>query len=234
MSRRAKPWAIIAAIMIAGMTAAASFGGEDFPWPEAADYHGMGHGPEQDPAKYRIMGAGPGERGAGLPLMVLAGGEGFAIHENQSLLLRFQVDTRRFVPPSIVRELMASNKTITEIREDLESSGIQYYHGSMLLDRDWYALANISVSSTDLQWSISADVVKAWCCVRPGCPNEDQKVEAIGHIDVTSEAKDDFRTSKGRLEMTGGNTTGTFFVLLVMKSMPEDRAMSRQGVGAPA
>ncbi len=99
----------------------------------------------------------------GVPLEVLYSGHGLARKGNESHRLRLKVEAMLPLPPGQIRDLLSSNKSLEEIRDDIISRGKETekraFRGSMILDRSIYPLANIAVDSSESGSRITADLV---------------------------------------------------------------------------
>ena len=85
----------------------------------------------------------------GVPVEVMYSGHGFALMDNESHLLRLKVEAIMPLQAGQIRGLLASNKSLEEIRDDIRAKeGEKTNRGSMILDRSIYPLINIAVSAT--------------------------------------------------------------------------------------
>ena len=85
----------------------------------------------------------------GVPVEVLFSGHGFAILGNESHILRLKVEAIMPLEPCQIKGLLASNKSLEEIRDDIRAKeGEKTVRGSLILDRSIYPLINIAVSSS--------------------------------------------------------------------------------------
>lgn len=83
----------------------------------------------------------------GVPIEMLQSGRGFALKDNESHVLRLNVETLLPLDPTQIRMLLASNTSLDEIRKDIRAREDEAtYRGSLMLDRDIYPLVNIAVS----------------------------------------------------------------------------------------
>jgi hypothetical protein len=84
----------------------------------------------------------------GVPMEVLFSGHGFVMRGNESHILRLKVETIMPLEPDQIRGLLASNKSLEEIRNDIRAkesdTGEKTYRGSMILDRAHTYQHNVS------------------------------------------------------------------------------------------
>ena len=99
----------------------------------------------------------------GVPLEVLFSGHGLAWKGNESYRLRLKVEAILPLPPGQIRDLLSSNKSLEEIRDDLISRGEETekraYRGSMILDRSIYPLVNVAIDASERASRITADLM---------------------------------------------------------------------------
>lgn len=83
----------------------------------------------------------------GVPVEVLFSGHGFALMGNESHILRLKVESIMPLEPDQIRGLLASNKSLEEIRDDIRAKeGEMTNRGSVIFDRIIYPLVNIVIS----------------------------------------------------------------------------------------
>ena len=178
------------------------------PGPESQlnkDPDGMEPAPGMDPQCKAGMGPQcemmPRQNGGypmGVPLEVLYGGYGQALKGNESHQLRLKVEAIMPMQPGQIRDLLSSNKSLEEIRDDIrskeEKAGEKAFRGSMILDRSMYPLENIAVTSSGNASTITADLVDI---NRP--PSEN--APALGNISVTVSPSDGKMIGEGKLNI---------------------------------
>lgn len=134
----------------------------------------------------------------GVPLEVLYGGHGQALKGNESHQLRLKVEAIVPMQPGQIRDLLSSNKSLEEIRDDIrrkgEQAGEKAFRGSLILDRSMYPLENIAVTSSENASIITADLVDL---DRP--PSEN--ASALGSISVTVSPSDGKMIGEGELNI---------------------------------
>ncbi len=115
--------------------------------------------------------------------------------------------------PRRVQKLMASNKSLDEIRDAIRAAhGEPMYHGSMKLDERIYPLISIRIAShADNISYLEADVAK---------PNQDpalvNEIAVVGHIRITIAPSKSGIVGKGELWMNDSYHPGTHSVLINM------------------
>ncbi|HSD57059.1 MAG TPA: hypothetical protein VLB04_02670 [Methanotrichaceae archaeon] len=158
-------------------------------------------GPAEDMGVERA-GAPP----TGVPVGMLISEQGVALKGNKTYALRIIVECLTPMEPRRVQKLLASNKSLEEIREAIGSEhGEAIYRGNMLLDDRVYPLMNIRIAPfTDNISILEADVSK---------PNQDpaliNEIVVVGHIRMTIEPSDGGNTGKGELSMNDNRYSGT-------------------------
>jgi hypothetical protein len=88
----------------------------------------------------------------GVPREILYIGRGFALKNNESHIIRLKVETIMPLQSGQIRDLLSSNKSLEEIRNEIQAreaeTGAMAFRGSMILDRDIYPLVNIAINAT--------------------------------------------------------------------------------------
>jgi hypothetical protein len=160
----------------------------------------------------------------GVPVAVLQSGRGFALKDNESHVLRINVENLIPLEPMFVRGLMSSNKTLEQIREEIENKGgAIVQRGSMRLDQRMYSLTNIELTpSSNNTTVLQADVVD------PGKDSNPSDAVIVGRIRATISPRDGEVIGRGWLEMNDGSHAGRFEVLLDMQP-----PMHRAGMKMP-
>ncbi len=152
----------------------------------------------------------------GVPIEIVYSGRGFALRNNESYVLRLNVESVLPLEFIEVRNLLASNKSLEQIRDEIRARrGEAVYRGGLRLDGAVYPLANIAMSPTsENSTSLTADVG-----AEPG-----NETGIQGRITLNISPADDGMVGKGELELGGGPQTGTYSILL-------DTHPSRHGKG---
>ena len=93
----------------------------------------------------------------GVPVDVVYSGQGFALRGNESHILRLKVENILPLEPRQIRGLLASNKSLEEIRNDIQAiEGEETYRGSVILDHSIYPLIEIATTGKDNTTSMNA------------------------------------------------------------------------------
>ena len=93
----------------------------------------------------------------GVPVDVVYSGHGFALRGNESHILRLKVENILPLEPGQIRGLLASNKSLEEIRNDIQAKeGEETYRGSVILDHSIYPLIEIAITGKDNTTSMNA------------------------------------------------------------------------------
>jgi len=160
----------------------------------------------------------------GVPVAVLQSGRGFALKDNESHVLRINVENLIPLEPMFVRGLMSSNRTLEQIREEIENKGgAIVQRGSMRLDQSMYSLTNIELTpSSNNTTVLQADVAD------PGQDSNHNNTAIVGNIRATISPLEGEVIGKGWLEMNDSTHTGRYTVLLNMQP-----PMHRAGMKGP-
>ena len=151
----------------------------------------------------------------GVPIEVLESGHGFALLGNESHIMRLNVEALCPLEPMQVRNLMASNKSLDEIRDDIRTKRCNTtynttYRGSLMLDRSIYPLVNISISSANNSTTIGADVLAS----NPELASEEPF--SAGRITLVISPSDGGIVGRGQLELNRTERVEKYTVLLDM------------------
>ena len=134
-----------------------------------------------------------------VPIRAIHSGHGFALAEDGEFhVLRVNILTVGHIHPGEIRGLMGENKSISEIRAEIEEkSGAPFYRGHMRLGENHYRLVNISVAETvDGDRTFEAHVVGPL-----GSTETSESINTIGHINVTVMPYEGVRIGNGTLNM---------------------------------
>ncbi len=158
----------------------------------------------------------------GVPVGMLISEQGVARNDNKTYALRIIVECLMPMEPKSVQKLLASNKSLDEIREAIgDAPGESMYRGNMKLDDKVYPLSNIRIAPyADNASTLEADVSN---------PNHDPALvnerAVVGHIRMTIEPSEGKNTGKGELWMNDSYHPGTHSVIINIVS-PCDRKMA--------
>ncbi|MHC1623027.1 MAG: hypothetical protein ACXQTR_00355 [Candidatus Methanospirareceae archaeon] len=145
------------------------------------------------------------------PIRVIHSGHGFALADDGRFhVLRVNILRVRHIHPSEIRGLMAENKSISEIRAEIEKKvGAPFYRGHMRLGENHYRLVNMSVTETDGNRTFNADVLGPIWSTEPS-----DEMNNTGHISVTVMPYEGVWIGDGELTMYEGEYKGKYRVLL--------------------
>ena len=140
----------------------------------------------------------------GVPVEVLFSGHGFAMRGNESHILRLKVEAIMPLEPGQIRGLLASNKSLEEIRDDIRAKeGEKTNRGSMILDRSIYPLINIAVSASgNNSTALKADLADL------GQLSAANDTAILGSISVIISPSDGGMIGKGELTYRAGPACG--------------------------
>ena len=162
----------------------------------------------------------------GVPLEVLYSGHGLALKGNESHKLRLKIEAIMPLPPGQIRDLLSSNKSLEEIRDDIrskgEKTGEKAFRGSMILDRGMYPLINIAITSSENGSRITADLVDI------GRPPSDAP-SALGNISVTVSPSEEQMIGEGELNILDGDSEKRYTLSLDMDPA-QRRQIERRGM----
>jgi hypothetical protein len=149
----------------------------------------------------------------GVPVDVVYSGHGFALRGNESHILRLKVEDILPLEPGQIRGLLASNKSLEEIRDDIQAKeGEVTYRGSVILDHSIYPLIEIvAIPASNNTTSIRADLADL-DLLSAGNGNA-----ALGNISVTVSPSDGGMIGRGELNLGPGPQAGNYSVLLDME-----------------
>ena len=149
----------------------------------------------------------------GVPVEVLYSGHGFALLGNESHILRLKVEAIMPLEPGQIRGLLASNKSLVEIRDDIRAKeGEKTTRGSMILDRSIYPLINIAVSASgNNSTALKADLADLG---RLSAANDTAK---LGSIFVIISPSDGGMIGKGELHIEQGPRAARYSLLIDME-----------------
>ena len=135
---------------------------------------------------------------------------GFVLSDNESQALRVSIESIRPTEAVKVRELLASNMTIEEIRaEMIKNEGDVIHRGVLRISDDVYGLDDISMTPTGNMTVVDADVYE----LRFGS-SESNATSIVGHLNATIAQEDGPDVSQGTLDMNSDKYSGKYKVLL--------------------
>lgn len=148
----------------------------------------------------------------GLPVDLLFSGHGFAIRGNESFPLRLKVEVLLPVQPGQIRDLVASNKSLEEIRDDIrKSAGNEIYRGSLVFDHRLFAATNIqSHPAPNNSTHIQADLADI------DSPLAGNDSANLGRINLTLSPSPEGTVGRGELEIYRPPNEGRYSVMLEM------------------
>ena len=148
----------------------------------------------------------------GIPLEVLYSGHGFALKDNESHILRLKVETIMPMQSDQIRDLLSSNKSLEEIRDEIQAkedeAGEMAIRGSMIFDRGIYPLVSIAISTT----SNNSTAIHASLADRDQGPSND--TSAWGSLSVIISPSEGGMIGTGELEIDNGQNRGLYAILL--------------------
>ena len=149
----------------------------------------------------------------GVPVEVLFNGHGFAILGNDSHIVRLKVEAIMPLEPGQIKGLLASNKSLEEIRDDIRAKeGEKTNRGSMILDRSIYPLINIAVSASgNNSTALKADLADL------SQPSPANDTAILGNISMIISPSDGGMIGKGELRIEQGPLAATYSLLIDME-----------------
>ena len=165
----------------------------------------------------------------GLPVDLLFSGHGFAIRGNESYPLRLKVEVLLPVPPEQIRDLVASNRSLKEIREDIgKNVGDEIHRGSLVFERRLYAVVNIlALPAPNNSTLLEADLADLASLSAGG------DAAILGRINLTVSTSVEGTIGRGELEIDSPPHEGRYSVLLDMNPSREDDRRPRSQAAGP-
>jgi hypothetical protein len=135
------------------------------------------------------------------------------LRDNESHILRLKVEAIMPLQPGQIRGLLASNKSLEEIRDDIQTKeGEKTNRGSMILDRSIYPLINIVVSASgNNSTTLKADLADL---DQHSIAND---TAILGSISVIIFPSDGGMIGKGELNIDQGQLAASYSLLLDME-----------------
>jgi len=148
----------------------------------------------------------------GIPLQVLYSGHGFALKDNESHILRLKVETIMPMKSDQIRDLLSSNKSLEEIRDEIraqeDETGELAVRGSIIFDRGIYPLVDLAISKTSNNTT----------SIRASLADSDQQLSndtsARGSLSVIISPSDGGMIGNGELNIEKGQNAGSYSILL--------------------
>ncbi|VVB70133.1 Uncharacterised protein [uncultured archaeon] len=163
----------------------------------------------------------------GVPVEVLQSGHGFAFKGNESHVFRLNVEALQPLEPDHIRSLLASNKSLEEIRSEiLTDKGSVTYRGSMMLDKSIYPLTGIEASTTeDNSMVLKANLAEIDMMSYGDGNQMESETETVGTISMTISPSNGSMIGKGELNLRQGTQAGQYSILLEMEPRRHDKDM---------
>ncbi len=140
---------------------------------------------------------------------------GFALGaENRTLPVRLQVERVRGIDPSQVRRLLGENRTLGEIKAEIEGDDRAYsYRGNIRVGHAHYLLEDLQVSSEGGNSTLEAELAEPVWGAIPAAPEPGR--ETAGQISIQSRRQQDGSAiSVGSLVIFSGPYAGSYAVVL--------------------
>ena len=158
-----------------------------------------------------------GHHGDGPPVLIsiVRSERGFALGpDDVTLPVRLQVEKVRWIDPSRVRRLLGENRTLGEIKAEIEGDDQAYgYRGSMRLDMAHYLLENLNVTLEERNSTLVAELMEPVWGVIP--TSSEPGLEMAGRISIrTCHQVDGSGIGVGSLVIFGGPYAGSYVVVL--------------------
>jgi len=158
-----------------------------------------------------------GPRGDGPPVLIsiVRSDRGFALGpDNETLPVRLQVERVRGLDPSFVRRLLGENRTLGEIKAEIEGDdGAYIYRGNIRLGRAHYLLENLNLTSEGKNSTLEADVLEPIWGAIPSIPEPGH--ETAGQVSIVTRGQEDGSAiGIGSLVIFSGPYAGSYLVLL--------------------
>lgn len=156
----------------------------------------------------------PGERPPVL-ISIVRSERGIAFGpENETLSVRLQVERARGIDPSEVRRLLGENRTLGEIKAEIEGDdGAYSYRGNIRLDHAHYLLENLNLTSEGRKSTLVADLMEPVWGAIPTAPGPDHEIAGTVSIE-TRYREDGSSIGVGTLLILGGPRAGSYLVIL--------------------
>ncbi|MBN1323863.1 MAG: hypothetical protein JW986_07705 [Methanotrichaceae archaeon] len=144
---------------------------------------------------------------------MLYGADGFAFEGDRPHTLSIHIGQARFIPASYVRGLLAENKTLDQIRQNLlERNATVYSHGMISFDGKPYRLDHISLILGENGSSLEADLVDPRCCLAPWC-DRTESCPVLGGIALSSTEENPV-IGQGQMTIFDGDRAQSYSVVV--------------------
>jgi hypothetical protein len=155
--------------------------------------------------------------GGGPPVLIsiVRSERGFALGpENETLPLRLQVERVRGIDPSFVRRLLGENRTLGEIKAEIEGDGEDYsYRGNILIGHAHYLLEDLNLTSEGRNSTLAAELMEPVWGAIPTAPEPGHEIAGTVSIE-TRHLEDGSSIGVGTLLIFGGTHAGSYLVIL--------------------
>jgi len=165
-----------------------------------------------------------GHTGGGPPVLIsiVISEVGLALGQADELIpVRLQVERVRGLDPSRVRMLLGENRTLGEIKAEIEGAEEGYIHrGNLRFGHAHYLLENLSLSSEELNTTLEADLMEpvwGWCAI-PDAP--ESGLELAGRIFVQTSLANGSEIGAGSLVIFSGPYAGSYALVLASSVGP--------------
>lgn len=160
----------------------------------------------------------------GIPIGFLISGRGFALKDNETHVLKANVERLMPLEPMAMRKVLAYEKNIEDIRNEIRvKEGKAVYHGTMLLDRKFYPLVNIDVFPPDDNNDMLLTAAVADHNLEYG---DEETIMVVGNMTLTivPSVNGDL-VGEGKLIINSVQHSGTYRILLDILPPPPEGLM---------
>ncbi len=158
-----------------------------------------------------------GAPGGGPPVLIsiVRSERGVALGpENETLPVRLRVERVRVIDPSQVRQLLGENRTLGEIKEEIEGDGGDYsYRGNIRLGHAHYLLKDLNLTSEGRNSTLDAELMEPVWGAIPTAPEPGHEVAGTVSIE-TRHLEDGSVIGVGTILIFGGPFAGSYLVIL--------------------
>lgn len=188
---------------------------------QASPSDGWKGGEDESPAKtsgllfYQIADLGPPGGGPPVLISISRSEKGFALGpDNETLPVRLQVERVRGVDPSEVRRLLGENRTLGEIKAEIEGDDRGYvYRGNIRLGHAHYLLENLTLASKGGNSTLAAELAEPVWGAIPTVPEPAHQIAGTVSIE-TRHLEDGTSIGVGTLLIFGGPYAGSYLIIL--------------------
>jgi hypothetical protein len=158
------------------------------------------------------------EMEAGVTVEVILSGQGFALQKNQTHLLRINIEHLIPLEPISIRNMLAANKSLTEIREAIIAEPVEAtYRGFMRLDNTIYRLEDIQIAPTQDEDNFVLDANVAL----PDHESADyNRSKTAGHLQAVIATSEEGIIGQGELVLYNTISAGPYSLLLDLTPLP--------------